>query len=187
MEKAELDLAPCSLSVQQARTRCSSLSWRAASLLTASWAGVGVGETVWCIVLGGRGEAKVQNNVLYAIICISKKQTYLWVLYLCRTPLKEYSRNVIVFSDRETQGLIQQKQESVAFGWLCLKAFFVTFKITDKLFKGSKSVPGHLSFLWAPCLCLRSSDFLKGICGEELAQEEEALSGIFSLSVVEAI
>lgn len=28
---------------------------------------------------------------------------------------------------------------------------------------------------------------LKGICGEELAQEKEALSGIFSLSVVEAI
>lgn len=59
------------------------------------------------------------------------------MLYLCRTPLKEFSRNMIVSSGRETQGLIQQKPESVAFGWLCLKAFFVTFKITGKLFKGS--------------------------------------------------
>lgn len=107
------------------------------------------------------GEKQTQNNVLYAIICTSKEQTYLWMLYLCRMLLKEYSRNVIVSSGRETQGLIWQKQEKVAFGWLYLKAFFVAFKIMDKLFKESESVPVHLSFLWAPCLCLRSWDFLK--------------------------
>lgn len=90
------------------------------------------------------GKAKCRTMCI-AIICISKKQTYLWMFYLCRTSPEEYSRNVIVSSGRESRWLMQQKQESAAFVWLCFMASFVAFKIMDKLFKERVSVPGCCS------------------------------------------